>query len=161
MDWFEMPAWNIKGYDHPLTADEQDHLLYMFRLNQRCLVVHFGFPTAQRVGRAYSPGGAREVFFARGQAGFNAETQRNAEKRRGRKRSDVMNTAGLSHIRSARSVWSARSLLPLSGTRHRSKAPASWTHSKRFARQFVVKNPRSLGAIPTDAVRRASLRPPP
>ena len=36
--------------------------------------------------------------------------------------------------RTARSVWSAGSLLPLLDVRHlRSKAPASWTHSKRFA----------------------------
>ena len=82
MDWFEMPVWHIKGYDHPLTTNEQDDLLDLFRLNQRRLVVHFGSPTAQRVWRAYAPGGAREVFFARDQTGFNAETQRNAEKRR-------------------------------------------------------------------------------
>jgi apolipoprotein N-acyltransferase len=38
----------------------------------------------------------------------------------------------------ARSVWSARSLLPLWGVvRHQSKAPASWAHSKRFARQIA------------------------
>src|ERR1035441_181187 len=82
MDWFEMPVWHIKGYDHPLTSNQQDDLLDLFRLNQRRLVVHFGSPTAQRAWRAYAPGGAREGFFARDQPGFNAETQRNAEKRR-------------------------------------------------------------------------------
>ena len=65
MDWFEMPVWHIKGYDHSLTRDEQDGLLNLFRLNQRRLVAHFGSPTAQRVGRAYAPGGAREVFSGR------------------------------------------------------------------------------------------------
>src|ERR1017187_5683861 len=78
-------AWSVTLHitvqHDPLITDEQDELLDLFRLNQRCLVVHFGSATAQRVGRAYAPGGAREVFFARGQAGFNAETQRNAEKR--------------------------------------------------------------------------------
>ena len=33
----------------------------------------------------------------------------------------------------ARSVWSARSLLPLSARSRLAIAPASWTHSKRFA----------------------------
>src|SRR5579862_2475986 len=33
-----------------------------------------------------------------------------------------------------RSVWSARSLLPLLGRHNRSKAPASRTHSNRFAK---------------------------
>ncbi len=33
----------------------------------------------------------------------------------------------------ARSVWSAWSLLPLSATRPEQTAPASWTHSIRFA----------------------------
>ena len=50
---------------HPLTTDEQDGLLDLFRLNQRCLVAHFGSPAAQRVGRAYAPGGAREDLFGK------------------------------------------------------------------------------------------------
>src|ERR1039458_1808009 len=106
-----------------------------FRLNLRRLVVHFGSPAAQRVWRAYSPGGAREVFFGKPEGRIQkpepAETA-------------GLGDAGTSRNRTARSVWSARSLLPLSGTRHRSKAPASWTHSKRFARQFIPKNPYSL-----------------
>jgi hypothetical protein len=65
MDWFEMPVWHIKGYDHSLSADEQDDLFDLFRMNQRCLVVHFDPPTAQRVGRAYAPGDAREAFFGK------------------------------------------------------------------------------------------------
>jgi hypothetical protein len=43
----------------------------------------------------------------------------------------------------ARSVWSARSLLPLSGRPRLAKAPASWTHSKRFALQEPPPSPTS------------------
>jgi hypothetical protein len=50
MDWYET---------------EQDGLLDLFRLNQQCLVAHLGSRIAQRVWRAYSPVGAREVFFGR------------------------------------------------------------------------------------------------
>src|ERR1035437_7059354 len=39
----------------------------------------------------------------------------------------------VSKCAAARSVWSAWSLLPLLDAWHRSKAPASWSHSKRFA----------------------------
>src|ERR1035438_6618868 len=52
---------------------------------------YFECSHAQRVRRAYALGGGREVFFARGQAGFNAETQRNAEKRREEPLSDSVN----------------------------------------------------------------------
>src|SRR5437667_12059467 len=44
--------------------------------------------------------------------------------------------------RTARSVWSARSLLPLSLVQDRAKAPASWAHSKRFA-PLCIAAPRS------------------
>ena len=44
----------------------------------------------------------------------------------------------------ARSVWGAWSLLPLSSRHHRRKAPASWSHSKRFAWQSVRRKPRDL-----------------
>ena len=47
----------------------------------------------------------------------------------------------------ARSVWSARSLLPLSGARHNSKAPASWTHSKPFVRQATVKSSQAASKL--------------
>src|ERR1035441_9147964 len=60
--------------------------------------------------------------------------------------------------RTARSVWSAWSLLPLSDHLRLTTAPASWTHSKRFAWQFIYKNPCSLQAIPTIALR---IRPDP
>jgi hypothetical protein len=43
-----------------------------------------------------------------------------------------------------RSVWSAWSLLALSYGKSDSKAGASSTHSKRFARQFIQKSLRSL-----------------
>ena len=50
--------------------------------------------------------------------------------------------------RTARSVWSARSLLPLSNHPCLTTAPASWTHSKRFARQFIR---RCLPPVPRSA----------
>jgi hypothetical protein len=53
-------------------------------------------------------------------------------------------TARQSRNRTARSVWSAWSLLPLSNHPCLATAPASWTHSRRFAWQFIHKNPRSL-----------------
>src|ERR1035437_2833744 len=46
--------------------------------------------------------------------------------------------------RIARSVWSAWSLPPLLKHPRPTTAPASWTHSKRFAWQFIHKNLRSL-----------------
>ena len=58
-----------------------------------------------------------------------------------------------SRNRTARSVWSAWSLLPLSGRPCVTTAPASWTHSKRFAWQFNAgwagwrSNRRSRGAV--------------
>src|SRR5271169_5397868 len=69
-----------------------------------------------------------------------------------RNRKDAVGAARQSHNRTARSVWSARSLLPLWCARDRSKAPASWTHSKRFAWQFTHKNPRSLRTTSTVAM---------
>src|ERR1039458_8621700 len=60
--------------------------------------------------------------------------------------------------RTARSVWSAWSLLPLSDHHRLTTAPASWTHSKRFAWQFIHQNPCSLRAIPTIGLR---IRPDP
>src|ERR1035441_6117128 len=71
--------------------------------------------------------------------------------------------------RTARSVWSAWSLLPLSDHPRLATAPArppqqhcggwtSWTYSKRFAWQVIHKNPCSLRAIPTIALR---IRPDP
>jgi hypothetical protein len=48
-----------------------------------------------------------------------------------------LTTARQSRNRTARSVWNAWSLLPLSNRPHLTTAPASWTHSIRFARQFV------------------------
>ena len=60
---------------------------------------------------------------------------------------------GTAETRIARSVWSAWSLLPLWCARDRSKAPADWTHSKRFAWQFTHKNPRSLRTTSTVAAK--------
>jgi hypothetical protein len=53
------------------------------------------------------------------------------------RRSDSKDAKQQNGSRTARSVWSARSLLPLWAARHRSKAPASWPHSIRFARQEI------------------------
>ena len=39
-------------------------------------------------------------------------------------------------------------------------APASWTHSKRFARHFTVRNPRSLPRSSTIAQSQTSLGQP-
>src|ERR1035441_4398292 len=69
-----------------------------------------------------------------------------------------MDVAQQCRNRTARSVWSAWSLLPLSDHPRLTTAPASWTHSKRFAWQFIHKNPCSLQAIPTIALR---IRPDP
>ena len=52
--------------------------------------------------------------------------------------------------RFARSVWSARSLLPLSNHFWLTTAPASWTHSKSIAKQIKRKNPRSLRTTSSD-----------
>ena len=54
-------------------------------------------------------------------------------------------------LQTARSVWSARSLLPLSNTQHSPRAPASWTHSIRFAKfQRHRRTPhRVVGRWPT------------
>lgn len=60
--------------------------------------------------------------------------------------------------RTARSVWSASSLLPLSDHPRLTTAPARWTHSTRFAWQFSHKKLRGLRAIPTIALR---IRPDP
>jgi hypothetical protein len=49
-----------------------------------------------------------------------------------------------SRDRIARSIWSARSLLPLSTHPRLSKAPASWSHSKRFAEQVARDAPTRL-----------------
>jgi hypothetical protein len=84
-----MPVWHIKGYDHPLTTDEQDGLFDLLRLNQRRLVAHFGSPTAQRVGRAYAPGGAREVFLGKAEC-----RMKKSEPVQGRKAVRRANTAG-------------------------------------------------------------------
>ena len=46
--------------------------------------------------------------------------------------------------RTARSVWSARSLLPLSTHPLLSKAPASWSHSIRFAQRVARGVPTHL-----------------
>ena len=51
--------------------------------------------------------------------------------------------------RSARSVWSALSLLPPSSYHCLTTAPASWTHSKGFAWQFSNRIPRSLRTTST------------
>ena len=59
-----------------------------------------------------------------------------------------------SRNRTARSVWSAWSLLPLSNNPCLTTAPASWTHSKRFAWQIVHKSLRSLRAYWSIAVQR-------
>src|ERR1035438_6574639 len=57
---------------------------------------------------------------------------------------DTLGAARRNHNRTARSVWSAWSLLPLSNHLRVTTAPASWTHSMRFAWQFIRKNPRGL-----------------
>ena len=69
----------------------------------------------------------------------------------------------------ARSVWSARSLLPLSEPPRLTIAPASWTHSKRFALQECPSFPtspylrphtlaRQTGPVPTPAEFTRSIR---
>ena len=52
-----------------------------------------------------------------------------------------------SHNRTARSAWSARSLLPLSNHPRCPTGPASWAHSIRFAWQFIQQNLRRLRAF--------------
>jgi hypothetical protein len=54
-------------------------------------------------------------------------------------------------VRTGGSAWS---LLPLSNHPDLTTAPASWTHSLRFAWQFILRNPRSLRTISTIAAPR-------
>src|ERR1035441_8228661 len=56
--------------------------------------------------------------------------------------------------RTARSVWNAWSLLPLSNHPRLTTAPASWPHSKRFAWQFIHQNLRNAPAYRGMAMRR-------
>jgi hypothetical protein len=70
-------------------------------------------------------------------------------RRRGRHRRE---TASASHSwvagpRTGRSVWNARSLLPLLNGRHSPKAPASWTRSMRVA-AFSPHERCCSGALP-------------
>ena len=65
----------------------------------------------------------------------------------------AVSAARQSRNRTARSVWSAWSLLPLSNHPRLTTAPASWTHSKRFAWQIAHKNFRSLRTTWTIAVQ--------
>src|ERR1035437_4614347 len=74
-------------------------------------------------------------------------------------RRDAMGAEWQGRNRTARSVWSASSLLALSGGGGGSKAGASSTHSTRFARQFIHNIPRSLQtAVAAVGAERFSFR---